>query len=195
VILAAGKSERFGRNKLLERIDGETMVERVVKRALASRARPVVVVLGHEAEKVRNVLRGLECRIVVNEEFEKGQSSSVRRGVSEVAAVSRAVAILPGDITFIRTESIDRVIEAYEREGARIVIASHGGRAGHPILFDGSLFEELLSIGEETMGLRAVVSRHRGEVYFAEVPTEDVLVDVDAPEDLLKYRYLLGKSL
>ncbi|MEM2166130.1 MAG: NTP transferase domain-containing protein, partial [Candidatus Bathyarchaeia archaeon] len=80
IVLAAGQSKRFGRNKLLEKIDGSTIIERVVKNALSSKADEVIVVLGFEAHKVLNVLKKFNCKFVFNEEFYSGQSSSVKVG-------------------------------------------------------------------------------------------------------------------
>ncbi len=72
IILAAGKSIRFGSNKLIYKLDGETLIERVVRSCLESKAHEVVVVVGYEANKIAETLRNLSCRIVHNPSFEKG---------------------------------------------------------------------------------------------------------------------------
>jgi len=186
IILAAGLSTRFGRNKLLEKINGVTMIEGVVKSGVSSKADEVVVVLGYEAPMVKEALKNFGCRFVFNEEFKKGQSSSVKAGVKAVMGYADAVMVLPGDVALITPKSINMVIAEYNRSRSPIVVASYQGRSGHPILFDRSLFVEIMEINEKTMGLKAVVNRHRGSVKKVEVGSDEVLIDVDSEEDLKK---------
>jgi molybdenum cofactor cytidylyltransferase len=186
IVLAAGSSTRFGRNKLLEKIDGFTMIEKVVGSAASSKADEVIVVLGHEAERVKEALKSFDCKFVFNEDFKMGQSSSVKAGVKSVMGYADAVMVLPGDIALITPKPINMVIEEYETSGSPLVVASHEGRLGHPILFDRSLFSEIMEINEETMGLKAVVNRHRDSLKKVEVSSNEVLIDVDSEEDLKK---------
>jgi len=183
IVLAAGLSTRFGRNKLLEKINDFTMIERVVKSAVSSRADEVVVVLGYEAQRIKEALRNFECKFVFNESFKIGQSSSVKAGVKSVMSYADAVMVLPGDVALITSKAIDMVIEEYERSRSPIVVASHKGCSGHPILFDRSLFDEIMKINEETMGLKAVVNRHRDLIKKVEVGSDEVLIDIDTQED------------
>lgn len=186
IVLAAGLSTRFGRNKLLERIGNYTIIERVVKSATSSNCDEVIVVLGHEAQRIKEVLKGFSCKFVFNEEYRKGQSFSVRAGVSAVMDYAEAVMVLPGDIALITPEPINMVIEEYKKFRSPIVVASYKGRSGHPILFDKSLFREIMEISEETMGLKSVVNRHRQLVRKVEVGSDEVLIDIDSEEDFRK---------
>jgi molybdenum cofactor cytidylyltransferase len=187
IILAAGKSSRMKENKLLLRIDGETLIEHVIKAAKGSSADEVIVVLGYEAQKIKEKLAKLDCRLVVNENYMKGQSGSVKVGLSAVSSNAEAVMILPADVALIDPESISRVVEEYRKFRNRIVIASHQQRSGHPILIDGALFPEVSEIGEETQGLKAVIDHHRSEIKYVEVGTENVLIDIDTREEFDKY--------
>jgi len=190
-VLAAGFSSRFGKNKLLERINGQTLIEKVVKSAVSSKADETTVVVGYEAEKIMEVLKGVNCKIVFNKDFRTGQSSSVKAGVSSVRDYADAVLIHPGDVALITPKAIDMVIEDYKKFRNPITVAGYKGRAGHPILFDRSLFDELMEINEETYGLKAVVSRHRDTVRIVDVGSEEVLIDIDTREDFEKY---MGKK-
>ena len=187
IILAAGKSTRFPGNKLLRKVDGETLIERVVSRGLKSNADAVFVVLGHKPEEIERVLRRLatpKLRIVYNPEYEKGLSYSVKTGIRAAAEWgAEAFMILPADVAFIEVGDIDKVIEKYLETGSNIVVATHRGRHGHPILFSRRLLGELLEIREETYGLKSVVSAHRSEI--AEVEGSEFTVkDIDTEEDL-----------
>lgn len=186
IVLAAGLSTRFGRNKLLEKAGGITIIERVIRSAILSIADEVVVVLGYEAEKIKEALKGYPCKFVFNANFMIGQSSSVKAGVQAVMSYAEAVVILPGDIVLITPTSINAVIEEYKRCKSPIVVASHKGFMGHPILFDKSLFNEIMKIGEETMGLKALINLYNDKIKKVEVHSDEVLIDVDTQEDLLK---------
>ena len=195
IVLAAGKSVRMGgKNKLLTEIQGTPMIRRVVQASLESKVDEVIVVLGAEANKVQKVLTDLPCRVVVNKNYEKGQSSSVKAGLSEVSPMTRAVLVLPGDVAMIDFRSINMVIEEYEGGKHSIVIAAHKGEAGHPILFDKQLFSEIKQVDEQTFGLKAVVKKHEGEVYLLETSSPNVLKDVDTPEDLKELSSNLSSS-
>jgi len=185
IVLAAGKSLRMrGKNKLLTEIQGTPMIRRVVQTTLESKVDDVIVVLGAEANKVQKVLTDLPCRLVVNKNYEKGQSTSVRAGLREVSPMTCALLVLPGDVAMIDCRSINMVIEEYERGKHSIIIAAHKGESGHPILFDKRLFPDIEQIDEQTFGLKSVVKKHEGEVYLLETGSPNVLKDIDTPEDL-----------
>ncbi len=185
IVLAAGKSTRMrGRNKLLAKIDGKPMIRKVVEAALNSKVDEVIVVLGWEAKKISEVLADLPCRLVVNKDYGRGQSSSVKAGLREVGDATRAILVLPGDMAKMNSPSINVVVEEYNHTKMPIIVAAHKGRLGHPILLTKDLFSEVEQIDEETFGLKAVVKRHESEMRLVETGSESVLRDVDTPEDL-----------
>ena len=185
IILAAGKSTRMrGRNKLLVKVGGKPMIRNVVESALSSKVDEVIVVLGWETRKIRNALEDLPCRFVVNKGYRKGQSSSVKAGLREIALGADGILVLPGDVAMINPSSIDMVVEAYNNRRNSIVVAAHSKRSGHPILLSKNLFKEIEQIDEATFGLKSVVSRHQREVRMVETGSEDVLRDIDTPKDL-----------
>ncbi|MEM2017235.1 MAG: nucleotidyltransferase family protein [Nitrososphaerota archaeon] len=188
IILAAGKSTRFPGNKLLAKINNESMIEKVVKTGLNSKADNILIVVGHEAEKISKSLeniRDARIQVIYNPRYEEGQSSSVKTGVEYVVGKADAVMILPADVPFITPEDIDRLIEVYEITNSTIVVASYRGRHGHPILFSSKLFNELMMITEEKHGLKEVIEKHREEIVEAE-SSPFTLIDIDTQEDLEK---------
>jgi len=177
-----------GRNKLLVKIQRKPIIRRVVEAALNSKVDEVIVVLGWEAKKIREVLADLPCRFVVNKEYRKGQSSSVKAGLREVGETTQAILFLPADIAMIDSASINRVVDAYARDRRPILIASHKRRMGHPILLRRELFPEVEAIAEESFGMKAVINRHRAEVKLVETGSDRVLYDIDTPADLKQIR-------
>jgi len=188
IILAAGKSTRFPGNKLLAKINGESMIEKIVKTALRSKAGRILIVTGYEAEKIKQLIKEIRderIQVVYNPRYEEGQSSSVRTGVKQVVEEADAVMIHPADVPFITPEDIDRLIEVYEITNAAIIVASHRGRHGHPILFSNKLFDDIMRITEEKHGLKELVEKYREEIVEVE-SSQYTTIDIDTPEDFKK---------
>ncbi|HEX3432237.1 MAG TPA: nucleotidyltransferase family protein [Rhizomicrobium sp.] len=183
VVLAAGLSTRMGRNKLLAEIDGEPLIRRVIDRVESSGARPIVVVTGHDPERLRQALEGPQCTIVHNPQFREGLATSLRTGIAAVPACDGAI-ILLGDMPAISASLIDRMIRAFDPENGRaICVAVHNGRRGNPVLFHHRFFSELQSLAGD-IGARNVVTKHMDVVCEVEAGDDGCLLDIDTPEDL-----------
>ncbi len=172
----------MGSPKPLLPLGDTSFLEHLLGQFLASRARPVLVILGHEAERVRSEVRLDDALVVVNPEYRKGMLSSIRAGLRalEGEPVSGAL-ICPVDLPDVSTAVVDLVISQFERTRAAIVVPAYEGRRGHPVLFAQPLFEELLK-APDSVGARQVVWDHANEVL--EIPTEDrgIIMDIDTPE-------------
>ncbi|OYT56461.1 MAG: nucleotidyl transferase [Desulfurococcales archaeon ex4484_217_2] len=191
VVLAAGKSERYGRNKLLEKIGDKTIIRKVVEESLRSKADRVFVVVGFEADRIIDELRDLKVTFVYNVNYEEGMSSSVKAGVLAAKTYNaKAVAILPADNLLITHGVIDKVIEKFKETHAKIVVPSYKGKRGHPILLNMEIYYDIMSISEETQGLKYVVRKYRDEIVEVPVNSPEIYIDVDTPEDLEKLRNL-----
>ncbi len=186
VILAAGMSTRFPGNKLLYNIKGKPLIAYTIESALKSRADEVIVVLGHKANDIARVISSYDVVLVLNPEYEKGMSYSVKRGVRAVYKWADAVIIHPADVAFAPPVVFDRVIEEYGRSKLPIVVAAYKGEKGHPILFSKELFNEILNISEETLGLKAVTRKYRDQTLVVETDFKEVVVDIDTVDDLKK---------
>lgn len=139
VLLAAGRGTRFGPEpKLLARLDGKPLVRHAAEAALASRARPVVVVLGAHADRVRAALDGLDLAFVENPGFAAGLSTSLRAGLGALPAGTAGAVILLGDMPRVSTDQIDRLVAAYRAADPRpaAVVPVAAGRRGNPVLLD-----------------------------------------------------------
>jgi molybdenum cofactor cytidylyltransferase len=183
IILAAGESKRMGTPKQLLPW-GKTMVlQQVIDRADASRLDQVLVVLGHRAEEIAGKIRGSsKTRVVVNGAFRDGMGTSVKCGIRNAPADAEAFMLLLGDQPFIRTEMIDRLIDAYRAGRRGIVIPVYGGRRGHPVIVDLRYGAELLSIGDQ--GVRGVIQKHSRDVFeVACADAPNILRDMDTPRD------------
>jgi molybdenum cofactor cytidylyltransferase len=185
VVLAAGSSTRMGRNKLLFELDGETVVRRAVRTALAARLDPVIVVLGHEVDKVRALLTDLPCRFVVNADHATGMNSSVCAGIGAVPAQAPAAVVMLADMPFVSAAMIATLVDQYRSSDALLLASEYGTGSdavkAPPTLFDRGLFAELM--GEEGRGCaKRMQRRHPGRTLVASWPAA-ALVDLDVPGD------------
>jgi molybdenum cofactor cytidylyltransferase len=181
VVLAAGASTRFGRNKLLLQLGGESLARRAAKAALEGGLDPVVVVLGHEADRIGQELLGLPVRTIVNPDYALGMNTSVRAGVEAVPEEAAAVVVLLADMPFVTGDMITRLVQAYRQTRAPLVASDYEGVHAPPTLYARPLFPELGGPGGDGRG-RRVVKRHAEEAVRVTWPS-DRLADVDREED------------
>jgi molybdenum cofactor cytidylyltransferase len=181
IILAAGTSTRMGQNKMLLELEGEPLVRRAARRALAAGLEPVVVVLGFEAERASAVLDDLPCECVVNPAYNGPKSASLHAGLHRLpASIDAALVILP-DMVRVSTPMLAELIAGAQRLAVPLIASRYGEVAAPPHLFRRSLFAELLAGHGEACG-KDVVRRHRNEAHWVDWPTE-LLHDTDTPED------------
>jgi molybdenum cofactor cytidylyltransferase len=187
LILAAGKSERMGRPKLMLDFYGKTFLEHVVDEASQSRLTEVGVVLGHNAEQVQSQFPKLKGKWIVNLEYERGQLSSIQCGLTFFKNYTLdGVMLFLIDHPFISPTLINELINNFDESRNPIVIPSYGHRRGHPVIFSKSLFEELWDASLDR-GASDVVRAHEKEIFYVEVDNPGVLVDIDTPEDYSRY--------
>jgi len=180
VILAAGGSRRMGRPKLLQTWKGEPLLRYAVGAALDAGLAPVVVVVGDEAESLRPVIADLPVKVVVNDGWDAGQSSSVRAGLRVVRAQVEAAVFLLGDMPLVNSELVGALVRKHAETLASIVAPTAGGRRGNPVVFDRSTFDALSRI-EGDRGGRAVFGQFEIEAVECE---PDAFFDLDTPDDL-----------
>ncbi len=183
LVLAAGRSRRMrGPNKLLLEIDGEPMVRHVVEALLASRARPVIVVTGHERGKLAAALAHLPVRLVHNPHYEEGLASSLRTGLAALGGEIDGVLVCLADMPRITAPLIDRLIAAFDpAEGRAIVVPTCDGKRGNPVLFGRAFFDAMREI-EGDVGARHLLGAFADRLVEVETGDPAVLLDLDTPE-------------
>jgi len=183
VILAAGGSSRFGSPKQLARWGDRTFIEQAVETALASQARPVIVVLGAEMERCRPLLAKYPVQITPNPNWAEGQSTSMRAGLAALPANISSALFLLVDLPALTPATIDALIERHRRTLAPLAWPEFEGKRGNPVLFDRRLFADLAQIGGDTGG-RPILLAYQDQAERVAVDNEGILLDVDRPEDL-----------
>ena len=187
VILAAGESRRMGKqNKLLLPVDGEALLVKLVKSICDSDVGQVLVVIGHEAEKIRRELKNFPLSFVINPNFSEGMTTSIKYGVMEVSPDCDGLLICLADMPFINTSEINKLIHAYTQnrinEKRLIVIPVYQGHRGNPVLFSTEFREDILEHKME-YGCKGVIMKNFESVKEIEMDDDSMLLDVDTLED------------
>jgi molybdenum cofactor cytidylyltransferase len=186
LVLAAGRSTRMGAvNKMLAEIGGKPLVRIAAEQAVASHAHPVIVVTGHEREKVEAALNGLPVRFVHNADYAEGLGTSLKAGIAAVPEEADAVVVCLGDMPQVDAALINRLIAAFDPErGALVVVPSIDGRRGNPVVWSRRFFHDLMAI-QGDVGARHLIGNYAEVVVEVPVAGEAALTDVDTPESLL----------
>jgi molybdenum cofactor cytidylyltransferase len=189
LLLAAGQSRRMGGpNKLLAEIDGRPMVARVAKRLLSSHARPIVAVLGNQADSVDAALGKLPVERVRNPAFAEGLSTSLKRGLQALPRDCDGVIVCLGDMPLVTGRDLDRLVAAFNPlEGRAIIVPIRRGKRGNPVLWARRFFGEMAELAGD-VGAKHLIGEHAELVYEVEMDTDGVLVDVDTPGALAALR-------
>ena len=182
IVLAAGLSSRFGRPKQLEILAGDPLVVHTVRKAQAAATGNVIVVVGAEADRVRDALVDLPVSIVDNPAFASGQASSLIAGISHAQANGAdAVIVLLADQPGIDPDAIVD-LQAARASGALVGMAEYGAERGHPVMFGHELFPELLALSGDAGG-REVVRRHQADLVLVSGRRSTVPADLDREDD------------
>ena len=181
ILLAAGESARMGRPKPLLPWRGLPLVEYQVRELAAADIDQVIVVLGHDAGKIRQHVPA-EARIVVNEAYSDGRASSLRAGAAALADDVEAILVLNVDQPRPR-DLLQVLLTAHAEDQALITVPTFAGKRGHPIVLSNALLGELHTANEETRGLHGVIEAHRDALREVAVASEIVLLDLNTSEE------------
>jgi molybdenum cofactor cytidylyltransferase len=188
-ILAAGESRRMGRPKALLPLDGLTFVEHLLAAVRHPRVEIVRVVLGSNAEQIRAQLHLDSGTIAVNENWRRGQLSSIQVAIRSLpTGATEGLLLCPVDHPLITACLVSQLIAEFDASQKLIALPTHLGRRGHPVIFRHSLYDELLAASPD-VGARQVVWAHAGEI--AEVPTDQAGV-IQNLNDPVTLRSALG---
>lgn len=181
IILAAGRSRRMGRFKPLLPFGKQTVIEVCVGNLRTAGVVEIVVVLGHQAETVREQLNAASVAFVTNPNPDSEMSTSIALGLDALTDRARAVLITPADHPAIHPETIGLLVAKW-RGGAKLIQPEFEGRGGHPVLIDLSYRDELKRLDPDA-GLRGFFNKHRVDVLRLAVDSPFVARDMDTWED------------
>ena len=181
IILAAGKSSRFKPgNKLLKTLGGLSLIEWVVKKACTREFRSVIVVTGHDRERIEAAVADYDVKCIFNPQYDAGMGASIVVGVKDLSG-AESYLIWPADMPLIQIETVEAVCNALKP--ARIIAPTHKNKRGHPVLFASTFLPDLMAIPFDT-GARSIIQNYPESIHLIEVDDPAILCDIDTREQL-----------
>lgn len=180
ILLAAGRSSRMGKLKQLMPLGDSTILEQTLDNLLGSKAAEVIVVLGHKAEEITKRLSGRPVKLVVNPLYRKGMGTSIAAGLKFVDSQAEAVMLVLGDQPYVDSPTIDRLIDAFSSSKKGLIIPTHKGQRGHPLIFARNYKAQLSKLTGD-IGGREIIRENPKDILEVSVDGEGILIDIDTP--------------
>ncbi|MCA6379641.1 MAG: nucleotidyltransferase family protein [Cytophagales bacterium] len=187
LLLAAGSSSRLGRSKQLVSIKGQPLLLKSMNAAIESGIENIIVVLGANEQEHYQVIKDAGVQVVVNTAWKKGMGNSLKVGLFyllQQTPKAEAVITMVCDQPLITSDQLKKLIAEYESSRSAIVASFYQGVAGVPVLFDRTLFSELLSMSDEA-GAKKILQEHPHLVKTVPFPGGEI--DIDTEDDLRKF--------
>jgi molybdenum cofactor cytidylyltransferase len=191
IILAAGASSRFraasggDSSKLVAPLVGKAVVRHVADAALASSARPIVVVTGHDRDAVESALAGLAVQFVHNAHYADGLASSLKTGVAALPGDVLGALVLLGDMPALTPALIDRLVAAFRpRPEALAAVPMADGRRGNPVLLARALFPAIGGLNGDEGARKLLDGAGAGRLIEVDAVGVESILDVDTPQSL-----------
>ncbi|MEE8349011.1 MAG: nucleotidyltransferase family protein [Acidobacteriota bacterium] len=184
IILAAGLSSRMKTSKPLLDFGGKPLLFRLLEECRRSTVNEIVVVLGHEREKIEEKVDLSGVRVVVNDQYRQGQTGSFQCALRSLNPETRAFLNLPVDHPLVTRREIDALVQAYGKRPseARIFIPEFEGQPGRPVLFDREVAPEILALKAENP-VNGVIRKYERAAFRVPVNNPYIMKDMDTPED------------
>lgn len=183
LILAAGESIRMKSPKALLYIGGVTFAEHIASLMKSGKVDPVFVIAGAHIEEIQGKFAKCDdFSIIHNPRYMRGQISSLKEGLRQLPTGARAVMVWPVDQPLVKLETVRQLVAAFESEGKPVVIPTHQGKHGHPVLYGLPAIQSILNLKKNQTG-KDVRAMYQDQTAFVEADDPGVLIDIDTQED------------
>ncbi len=181
LVLAAGASSRMGRDKALLLYRGQTFLDTIISTLRAGGIERIAVVLGHHADEIRRKTRLEDVEVVVNQQYQLGQTSSLQAALPQLDRPEiQAVLLCLVDHPAVSSDTVRALIAAFQPPHPSLIIPSYRGQRGHPVLISRQLFAELLALGPG-IGANSVIRKYNDSTRILELNDPGILRDIDDP--------------
>jgi len=194
IILAAGLSSRMGDdNKLLLPYQGKHVLQAVMDEICAIPALEYILVTGHQHNQIANLVSAYPVRVVQNEQYNTGMTSSIQAGIRSASSDSRGYMICLSDMPLIQKEEYEQLLEVFKQHDKNdqplIVIPEYQHKWGQPKIFSAHFKADILA-HKEPNGCKDLILNHQSAHQFAEMSSDHILQDMDSPQ---AYREILAR--
>lgn len=195
IILAAGESVRFGQTKQLLKLKNKYLIEWVLDAALNSHLEKVVLVLGHQHQKILQAFGKIaqhpRLQLVVNHNYKQGQSLSLRVGFEKIQDEFQSVMFLLADQPMVDIKTINDLLEKFWASNKDICVPIYRGNRGNPTIFSKKFYDQLSQIKGD-MGAREIIQSHPDLVLQVVIDNPLFFFDIDTPADFHKLNSLIS---
>ncbi|QUH31683.1 molybdenum cofactor cytidylyltransferase [Vallitalea guaymasensis] len=186
IILAAGFSRRFGKEKLLMKLDGKPMITHVIETIIKSDFKEIILV--YQNEEIKKIAENYNVKHVYNQSSITGMSSSLKCAIME-ASETDAYMFINGDQPFVDSQVIEELITTFNNRKESIIVPRYDGERGNPVIFGSNWKDDFLRITGD-IGGRNIIKDNKEEVYYLDISESKWGLDIDTKED-----YLIIKEL
>ena len=179
-------------NKLLAQIDGKSLLQHVISNLIESNIDKIVVVIGHESEKIIQHISHSSIVFAKNDDFKKGLSSSIKAGVAKIQSSADAVLIVHADMPFVEAGVINKIVNALNNH-SNIVIPRYKQKDGNPLLWPSEYFGQLKQLTGD-QGAKQILGGYLDKITYVDVDNIGILVDIDDPSGLKFFQTRFNKS-
>lgn len=176
IIMASGFSKRMNKDKLTLSIDGELIIEKVIKAARSSKLDEIILV--YQKDQIKEVASKYDIKTVFNPSPEKGQSESMKLGIRASDLNTKAFMFIVGDQPLLNFQTIDIIIDVFNKNNIEIVVPIYNGEKGSPTIFSSNLKDELLKV-EGDKGGRKIIQEMLDRVKYVSIEDYKVGLDID----------------
>lgn len=188
LVLAAGSSRRMGRNKLFETFNGCGVLESCLKDASLAAFDSVLIVSGHEHQRVHDCASKFEVPVVFNSQYNLGMSTSIICGLRQLPQDTDFVSVCLADQPALGGLDYARIVSAIRQSdsGKSIFVPRYSEQQGNPVTFSTRYIPEIVESLSGDQGAKFLFKKYPDDVEFIEMPTDAVLKDIDVPDDLVQ---------
>ena len=192
LVLAAGLSSRMTiGNKLLLKIKSLTIVEKTINNLYDSNIDSYLIILGHQSNLLSKVLKNFKIPLIINDTYQEGISSSIKKGISLIDHKSNGVMICLADMPKITSKTYNILIEKFKKfynsTTPLIILPEYNGKIGNPVILSNHFFSELKEISGD-IGAKYLIKKYKKYIKKVNIPEKYILEDID---DLDKYKELI----
>ena len=182
ILLAAGQSKRMhGENKLTKKINGVSLIKHSLQNILNSSIQEIIIVLGNEKEIIEKLIdKNNKIKIVFNNNFKKGMSSSIKTGLKFLSKETHAFFICLGDMPLVNYEIYNELIKS--RNQKDILVPTYKNKQGNPVLFNKSMKEKIMSISGD-FGAKKVLQLNKDKILNLEINNRGIVKGFNTQKD------------
>jgi len=181
ILLAAGQSKRMGKeNKLIKTINQIPIIKHAIENIMSSSIDELIIVVGYQKEKIEKLIdKNKKIKIVFNENFENGMSSSIKKGLNHLSIKTEKFFICLGDMPHVNQKIYDQLIGV--KSNKEIIVPTYKGKQGNPVLFSISFKNIIMGIKGD-MGAKKILEINKNKIFMLEINDQSIVQDFNTKD-------------